>query len=253
MVNNIVDSVLEGIFPQYCYLCRLRSHNKLPLCGECRRQLSPNSHACWRCALPLAQPQPMAQPESLENPCQVVLCGSCQVAPPPFDHVIAPWLYDEQLAFLLHRWKYRGDQRLTGLLAQLLLSGIGSTMDPPDILIPVPLHWRKFWRRGWNQSELLALELRKQSPVLAKTKLATRAVQRHRATAPQAALSAAQRRANMLGAFTVRRRCDNLRVAILDDVVTTGATAAAMANALLDAGASGVELWCIARTPEPQE
>jgi ComF family protein len=248
LVNRLLSAALDGIYPQYCSLCRLRSNTNIPLCTMCQHQLAPNTVACSRCALPL----PAAERSSISTQ-KTSLCGNCQRVSSPFNRVIAPWLYDEQLAYLLHRWKYQKDQRITALLAHLWVSSIDSDFDPPDLLIPVPLHWRKFWHRGWNQSELLTLELRRQSPILRKIELGTRWVQRHRATAPQATLSASQRKANMLGAFTVRRRCDNLRVAIIDDVLTTGATAGAMANALRDAGASGVDLWCIARTPEPQD
>ncbi|MFT6051688.1 MAG: ComF family protein [Halioglobus sp.] len=247
-VNRLLGATLDGIYPQYCSMCRLRSHTNIALCVICQHQLSPNTVACSRCALPLP-----AGELSAISPQKAPLCGHCQITSSPFDRVIAPWLYDEQLAYLLHRWKYQKDQRMTPVLAYLWASRLGSEFDPPDLLIPVPLHWRKFWHRGWNQSELLTLELRRQSPMLKKIELGTRWVQRHRATAPQATLGASQRKANMLGAFTVRRRCDNLRVAIIDDVLTTGATAGAMANALRDAGASGVDLWCIARTPEPQD
>lgn len=247
MVNRAFVTALNGIYPQYCALCKLRSDTNIPLCVPCQLQLSPNTHACGRCAVPLPSP------ESSVSARKSLVCGNCQKVAPPFDRVIAPWLYDEQLAYLLHRWKYQNDQNMTALLAHLWLCHIDPELRAPDLLLPVPLHWRKFWHRGWNQSELLTIELRRQSPRLKKIQLGSRWVQRHRATASQATLSASQRKANMLGAFTVRQRCDNLRVAIVDDVITTGATAGAMATALRDAGACSVDLWCIARTPEPQD
>lgn len=249
MVNKWISSTLEGLFPNYCYLCGLRSYRPLPLCVDCQLGLSANSHCCSRCALPLPPVLSVEKSQAL----QPILCGQCIQSTPVFDRVIAPWLYDEQMAFLIHRWKFHRERRLTALLAWLWLSQSSSEASHPDIIIPVPLHWRKLWQRGFNQSELLSIELRRQCQPLKNVKLATRLVQRHRATIAQSGLAAAQRRYNLLGAFTARRRCDNLRIAIIDDVLTTGATATVMATTLRDAGASHIEVWCMARTPEPQD
>jgi ComF family protein len=157
------------------------------------------------------------------------------------------------MAFLLHRWKFNGERRISSLLAYLWLSQQSSNTAPPDLIVPVPLHWSKLWRRGFNQSQLLGMELQRQCAALNGIKLDARLIQRHRATPAQSTLSAAQRQSNLLGAFTARRRCDNLRVAIVDDVLTTGSTANAMATTLRDAGASHIEIWCMARTPEPRD
>lgn len=246
-------AALEGLFPNYCYLCGLRSHREQPLCSACQADLPANNNCCSRCALPL--PHAPSPPTSRQIPGQLIgnsVCGQCLQSPPDFDSVIAPWLYDEQLAFLLHRWKFHGERSLSALFAYLWLNQTSQSLTPPDVIVPTPLHWSKLWRRGFNQSELLSLELRRQSPLLKNSSLNHRLVQRHRATSAQSGLHANERKANMRGAFTARLRCDNLRIAIVDDVLTTGATAAAMATTLRDAGASHIEIWCVARTPEPQ-
>ncbi len=247
--NSWFLTALEGLFPNYCYLCGLRSYREQPLCTSCESGLSTNSNCCSRCALPLARPLCQSRLEAAPPP---VLCGSCLCSPPSFDRVIAPWLYDEQMAFLLHRWKFHGERRLTSVFAYLWLSQLVRSSELPDLIVAVPLHWSKLWRRGFNQSELLSAEIRRQCPVIRDIKLGTRLVQRHRATSAQSGLGAYQRKSNMRGAFTARQRCDNLRVAIVDDVLTTGATAAAVATTLRDAGASYIEIWCMARTPEPK-
>jgi len=251
MVNKMISSALEGLFPNYCYLCGLRSYRSLPLCHDCEQGLAGNCHCCSRCALPLHQP--ISGGLELEPAPEPPLCGQCLQNPPAYDRVIAPLLYEEQMAFLIHRWKFHRERRLTSLLAYLWLSRRGAYPDDPDLIIPVPLHWRKLWQRGFNQSELLGAELRSQCRQLKQVKLATRWVQRHRATIAQSGLAAAQRKSNLLGAFTARRRCDNLRIAIIDDVLTTGATASVLATTLRDAGASHIEVWCMARTPEPRD
>ena len=233
-------SVLNALFPNYCYLCGLRSDQDLPLCLNCQSGLVVNDVCCPRCALP--------------GPAGgSALCGQCLQTPPAFDRVIAPWLYGEQMAFLLHRWKFHGERRISALLAYLWLSQQHYSTAPPDLIVPVPLHWSKLWRRGFNQSQLLCMQLQRQCAVLGGIELDARLVQRHRATPSQSTLSAAARKSNLLGAFTARQRCDNLRVAIVDDVLTTGSTATAMATTLRDAGASHIEIWCMARTPEPRD
>ena len=240
MVNKIGATVLEGLFPNYCILCGLRSHRQVPLCTQCRADLQTNSWCCQRCAIPLPP-----QNSDLQR-----LCGHCLHSPPPFHRVIAPWLYDEHLAYIIHRWKYRGERRLTPLLASLWLQR-AACPSPVDLLIPVPLHWRRLWQRGFNQSDLLCLQLRCVCPALSTTAVDHRAIRRQRATAAQSGMNARQRASNLRGAFTAYRPCDNLRIAIVDDVLTTGATASAMAHVLLDAGASHIEVWCLARTPAP--
>jgi ComF family protein len=241
LVNNIAASLLDGLFPHYCALCGLRSHRRVPLCLECESEMPINQHCCARCAIPLP-----AIAESKTVP----FCGSCLHTPPPFERVIAPWLYDEYLAHLIHQWKFHRDRHMTPLLAALWQQR-AELHSPVDLLVPVPLHWRRRWQRGFNQSELLCRQLLATCPALASCKLAHRLVKRQRSTAAQAGMSARQRASNLKGAFTVCRPCDNLRIAIVDDVLTTGATATAVADALATAGASYIEVWCLARTPSP--
>jgi ComF family protein len=178
------------------------------------------------------------------------VCGKCLQAPPPFDRVVAPWLYCELLAHLIQRWKFHGERRLTPLLATLWLRSFDE-MPAVDVLVPVPLHWRRLWGRGFNQSELLCRQLRSISPLIGLARSDHRPVKRSHATLAQSSIKAAQRSANLKGAFTATKRYDNLRVAIIDDVFTTGATAAELAATLRNAGANRVEVWCLARTPGP--
>jgi ComF family protein len=159
-------------------------------------------------------------------------------------------LYDEYMAYLVHRWKYRREVRLTPLLAHLWRQRVPAPPDV-DLLVPVPLHWRRLWWRGFNQSELLARELASATPGTRAAQLAPRLVKRVRRTPAQSGLDAAQRWANLRDAFTVTGPCDNLRIAVVDDVLTTGVTASSVAATLARAGACHVEVWCLARTPAP--
>ena len=241
MVNNIGARLLDGIFPHHCALCGLRSHRPVPLCLECEIEMPVNQYCCARCAIPL----PATGKSTL-----VRVCGNCLHTPPPFDRVIAPWLYEEYLAHLIHQWKFRRERRMTTLLAALWRQR-AELHSPVDLLVPVPLYWRRQWQRGFNQSELLCRQLLATCPDLASAKIAHRLVRRRRSTAAQAGMNAQQRAGNLKGAFKVYGPCDTLRIAIVDDVLTTGATAAAVAEVLASAGASYIEVWCLARTASP--
>ena len=235
MVDSLREALLEGLFPEHCELCGLRSYRPLPLCEPCAGELVPNSHCCPRCAVPLAANVAPGTP-----------CGQCQRRPPPFERTVAPWVYEVRLAHIIGRWKFHGERRLSRLLAALWWQARPKPGEV-DLVLPVPLHWRRLWRRGFNQSYLFAEALRRGGDAGA---IEHRLVRRARATPAQSGTTARrQREANLRGAFTVRGRCDNLRVAVVDDVMTTGATAAALAQALKGAGAAGVEIWCLARTP----
>lgn len=234
MVNSIFTPILNGLFPNECSLCQWRCPGSLPLCEACREEFPINSYPCQRCALPLATASSR-------------LCGTCQRQPPAFDAALAPWLYGEYLAYLLRRWKFEGEQRLTPLLAELWIQQV-PVCPAVDSIVPVPLHWSRQWRRGYNQAALLAWELQKNWPHLhADGSL----LQRNRRTRAQSGMNARQRAGNLRGAFTANDRCANLRVAVVDDVLTTGATANEIARTLKTAGATHVEIWSLARTPPP--
>jgi ComF family protein len=124
--------------------------------------------------------------------------------------------------------------------------------DAPDLLLPVPLHWQRLFRRGFNQAELLARAIQRRHPGVAHTAIAAGLLRRGRATRAQARLGRRERARNTGSAFRLCGAVRGLRVAIVDDVCTTGATANAIAAELCAAGAARVELWCLARTPAPE-
>jgi ComF family protein len=237
--RNALQGVLDGLFPSYCELCDLPTPGALPLCDDCRAELPGNPQACTRCALPLPT-------DTMAG----ATCGQCLASAPAFDRTLAPYLYEEYLAFLVTRWKYRRQPQLSALLADLWLSATSPAADI-DLLVPVPLHWRRAWRRGYNQAALLCDALLHRRPTLSARGVDPRLLRRTRATAPQQRLDADARRSNLRGAFTATRPCDSLIIALVDDVMTTGATADAAARTLLAAGARRVDLWCLARTPSP--
>jgi ComF family protein len=170
-------------------------------------------------------------------------CGLCRLGLNRFDAAYSFGAYQDTLRKLIHLFKYGRIRPLARPLGALLGASIPSG-ETFDAIVPMPLHWWRRWRRGFNQSELLAQEIARRCGVAV-----VEAVRRKRPTAPQAGLSNSGRRENVAGAFEVRRpeRVRGLRVALVDDVLTTGATANACAAALKRAGAKRVTLLVLAR------
>jgi ComF family protein len=208
------------------------------LCAGCRAWLPWNRHACRACALPLP---PAVAGEGEGAP----LCGRCLRRAPPLRLALAPFLYAAPLDRWLPRFKFHHDFAAGRLLSQLMLEAC-SRAPRPAALVPVPLHGARLRSRGYDQ----ALELAK--PLAKSLQLPLRGdlLVRRRATAPQSELHASQRRRNLHGAFVVAADAAlPARVALLDDVMTTGATLHAAAEALLRAGVGRVDAWVCARVP----
>jgi ComF family protein len=172
-----------------------------------------------------------------------VLCGRCLRSPPPYDRVHAGALYRFPADAILRRYKYAADFSLAPLAAAILRAAL-TTAARPDVILPAPLHPAKLRDRGFNQASEVARRVGRALDV----RVDTTALVRCRATVPQAGLDRQQRRANMHEAFAVRRGLQG-HVAVLDDVMTSGATAAAMASAVRAAGAESVSVWVVMRTP----
>jgi ComF family protein len=171
-------------------------------------------------------------------------CAMCRFGLRGFDAAYSFGAYDGVLRQLIHLYKYGRVRTLARPLGGLL-SGALPRDERFDGIVPVPLHWRRAWTRGFNQSELLAREIARRTgiPVV-------RALRRDRATAAQAGLSRGNRRRNVANAFRCRRAASLLhgkRILLIDDVMTTGATGSACARALKRAGAARVALLTVAR------
>jgi ComF family protein len=158
-----------------------------------------------------------------------------------FDEAYCYGAYEGTLRKLIHLLKYSGMRKLAHPLGGLLADALPRDKQF-DAVTAVPLHWRRRWQRGFNQSELLgkAIARRRGIPVI-------HALRRGWSTPAQAGLSNAQRRENVAGAFRARRRVAGMRILLVDDVMTTGATAGACARALKKAGAKSVSLLALAR------
>lgn len=228
----MLRAMLELLFVPHCVACDVRVDGDTPLCDICTVSLYELGPACPRCANPASGPV-------------AVVCARCRVAPPPFAAAHAAYRYGGELAVALRRLKYEGRPDIARALAPLLAPALHRAAADADVVMPVPLHWRRMWTRGFNQATALLAHAGRDLAV------DTRSVRRVRATAAQSGLSARRRKDNMAGAFAViERRKPHLagkRILLVDDVMTTGATMAACARALLAAGAGEVTAFCAAR------
>ncbi len=169
------------------------------------------------------------------------LCGLCRHGLRGFDAAYCFGSYDGRLREWIHLYKYGRIRTMAKPLAELLARALPRS-EPFDALVPVPLHWRRRWQRGFNQSDLLARGLGRKwgIPVI-------RALRRLRYTVTQTALSHSARRKNVAAVFAPRRNLNSQRILLIDDVLTTGSTASACAAALHRAGADRVVLLTVAR------
>jgi ComF family protein len=231
MVYNWLNTIQRLLLPPVCALCGEASDNAQDICLDCRHLLRRNRPACERCGVPL--------------PAEVGLCGSCQSSPPLFDITRSAYVYDHPLDILIQRFKFQGELVLARLLGELLTEAIVATPAAtlPQALIPVPLHQRREQQRGYNQARELAAVLAARLSVPVDAGLCSRP----KATRPQSELAANLRRANLRDAFELRTDCSYRHVAIVDDVMTTGHTASALARLLKQAGVNTVEVWVLAR------
>jgi ComF family protein len=201
----------------------------LPICGGCAASLPWIAQACPGCAQPQAHDAP---------------CRRCLKKPPPFDSAWAAFLMEAPVRQGIHRMKYQAGFLQAGMLGQLMAQKLARRPQPlPQLIIPVPLHQTRLMRRGYNQALELAHAMAQTLAIRVDADIA----QRLRATPDQIGQTAAQRYKNLRGAFAVSACLAGQHVALLDDVMTTGATLAELARAARKAGAAKIEVWAAAR------
>jgi ComF family protein len=216
---------------QDCLLCGAFAGTNL-VCDACERDLPRLGAHCERCAVPLPQ---------------AGLCGNCRAHAPAFDRALAVFEYRFPVDRLVQRFKYSADLACGRWLARELARSCA--LEPrPDLVFAPPLSRGRLRSRGFNQALELARHVGRQLGV----RCVVRGLHKNFDTAPQPGLGRRARRAKLRGAFACTVALRGARVALVDDVMTTGATADALAAVLKRAGAAEVSVWAVARTPEPR-
>ncbi|WP_284615653.1 ComF family protein [Aquabacterium humicola] len=223
-------------FPRQCPLCR--GWTAQPLCADCLQRFAAPAPRCGRCARRLGVALPA--------------CADCLRQPLPFERCLCAGDYAFPWDRLIADFKFRGRIELAPALAAALLAALSAAPGPAvDLVLPVPLSDARLAERGHHQAWEIARRIARARGVAADA--AT--LRRLRDTPHQVGLSRRERDANLRDAMWIEpARAAALagrRIALVDDVMTTGATAAAAAEVLLRAGAAAVDLWVIARTPDP--
>ena len=231
-----VTAALDLVFPPLCPVCDgiLGAGRRDPLCGACWEGFERIAPPWCRCC---------GAPLGIEG-----LCGACRSRRPRFAYARAAVLYGDLVREAIHAFKFGGRRGLANPLGDLL-AGLGLSALPgavPDALVPVPLHPRRARERGYDQALLLARRLERAWGVAVVADALVRAVP----TQPQTDLDAAARRRNVRDAFAVRRPelIEGRHDVLVDDVLTTGATAGECARTLARAGAAAVGVVTVART-----
>lgn len=231
-------AAMDALLPRHCLMCGLPSGAE-NLCAPCRADLPRSARRCERCGLPL--------PGHGDR-----VCGPCLHRPPSWDRVLAALDYRFPADALVQRFKFNRSHACGRVLCLELATAVreaGSGLPRPDALVPVPLHRGRHLSRLFNQSELLARFVGRHEGIPVHCRL----LRRVRPTRAQSGLDAKSRRRNTRGAFHCHpRRAAGLgHVALVDDVMTTGATLDACVRELKRAGIAEVTLWVAARAPPP--
>ncbi len=232
-----LSNLANRIFKQKCLLCDALEANIHAVCSACLNDMPwhPKT-SCPQCGLSSSGQ----------------LCGSCISSPPDFDATHSVFLYAFPVDAMMQRYKYGNMLSLSQTFGQLLNEKV--RLDTLDLIIPMPMHPTRLKERGFNQAHEIAKVLCNNHPSNnhqknnSKAKLDFKSAQRVKLTPPQASLPLKARVKNIKGAFKITNDLSGKRIAIVDDVMTTGASLNELAKTLKKAGASHVECWVVART-----
>lgn len=231
---------LDDLLPPHCLCCGASARSQRPvqsLCDGCLLDLPWIGSACPQCGLPAPGDD---------------LCGRCLSQPPAFDRCITPLQYRFPLPSLIGRFKQQRRLAYGAALAQLLANHLLQSVprdELPELILPVPLHWWRRLRRGFNQAELIADDCSRVLDIAVDTRL----LRRLHSTPPQQSLGRQDRQHNLRDVFAIAPQQRNViparHIALVDDVVTTMSTCDALARLLKQHGVVRVDVWALARTP----
>jgi ComF family protein len=241
MLASTLRLALDTALPPLCPSCREPLGHGTGLCAACWSKLSMiEPPYCARLGIPFAY-----------DPGPGLLSMEAIASPPAYERARAAVRYDDVARALVHAYKYGDRLDLAPLIGRWMARAGRELLVDADALVPVPLHWRRLWARRFNQSAALAGEISQ----IAKVPVAYDVLRRVRATVQQVGLSKSERADNVQGAFRVsdqgKAEVAGRRLVLIDDVLTSGATADTCARVLLRAGATRVDVLVFARVVAP--
>ncbi len=231
----VLSPLIDLVFPPRCPLCGAAITAQTGLCQTCWSELViPGEPACTLCSRPFA-----------ENIPEGATCAPCMANPPRHDGIAAATLYNDTSRRLVLALKHGNRISLAPMMAGLIAPRV-HFIGPDWVIVPVPLHRWRLWKRGYNQAAELGRELSRRTGA----RLAVDALVRRKRTPSLGGLGQKARKRVLTGAITANGRCQALkgaRVVLVDDVLTSGATSDACVSALKRAGAEKVVVACFAR------
>jgi ComF family protein len=218
-----------------CILCGQTADLPVELCTPCKKSLLGDVNRCVRCGLELSFGEKT--------------CGKCLNRAPVFDRCESVLGYTLEAGQLIRQLKYNQKTSVAHVMAYLLAEYLQSHREIlPEVIIPMPIHRNRLYRRGFNQT----MEIAKYLGIILDIPVDYKCCQRTKQVESQTNLTVFGRRNNIKGVFRMIKDVDYKHVAILDDVVTTGATVDELTRVLKSAGIKTVEVWCCVRTEEHQ-
>lgn len=233
--------LLHKIIAKHCLFCLQKTTDNQDICGACYQAIAVNHSSCQRCA------SPMEQIESHDK----LLCGNCLSHHYYYDQVISPYLYSEDIRYLITQLKYHKKIHFAKVLAELFIrqNKINKEFLLPQLIIPMPMHSKRLRERGFNQ----ALEISRFISSYYSLPVDYTSISRSRYTDLQAGLAASARQKNVSNAFTIKKPISCQYIAIIDDVMTTGSSANEVAKLIKSSYNKDlnkniqVDIWTIAR------
>ncbi|RPF70308.1 ComF family protein [Aurantiacibacter spongiae] len=237
-LSQSLAPLVDLVYPPRCPVCGDGIGAQTGLCLECWNSLAvPGEPACSLCQMPASHDE--VTPEG-------AVCRTCRMQRPEHDGIAAATLYNDTARKLVLSFKHGNRIALAPVLARLIVSRLPG-VDEDWVAVPVPLHRSRLWRRGYNQSALLAREIARRTGA----RLCVDALKRLRATPSLGGLDRAGRADVLAGAIALDPRragiVSGARVLVVDDVLTSGATSTACVRALKDGGAAKVVIACFSR------
>jgi ComF family protein len=224
----------DWLLPRLCILCGYSTQSIYSICEPCQKDLPILPHNCQQCA------------QFLRFTSQLK-CGACLSQPPDFDATYALFPYDTPIDRLITKLKFQQQLIYAKTFGELMASRINASWYAnkplPDLIIPIPLHPARLAERGFNQSLEISRYIARRLHIPIDYQRFTRT----KATLAQSGLSANARQRNIAKAFNVSGSFHGLKIALVDDVITTGSTVIECSRMLKKNGAAQIDIWCCAR------